>query len=54
MNINKDIKSYLKSIRLLLPAHSYPEKEFLTDIENRIQDIGKRIIIRCLVDTALS
>ena len=39
MNINKDIKSYLKSIRLLLPAHSYPEKEFLTDIENRIQDI---------------
>ena len=39
MTINKDIKSYLKSIRLLLPAHSYPEKEFLTDIENRIQDI---------------
>lgn len=39
MNINKDIKSYLKSIRLLLPVHSYPEKEFLTDIENRIQDI---------------
>lgn len=39
MDINKDIKLYLKSIRLLLPAHSHPEKEFLTDIETRIRDI---------------
>lgn len=39
MSIEKDIKSYLKSIRLLLPAYSHPEKEFLADIENRIQDI---------------
>lgn len=39
MNIDQEIKLYLKHIKLLLPAYNRPEKQYLTDIENRIQDI---------------
>lgn len=39
MNIDHEIKLYLKHIKLLLPAYNHPEKQYLTDIENRIQDI---------------
>lgn len=39
MNIDREIRLYLKHIKLLLPAYSRPERKYLADLKNRIQDI---------------
>ena len=39
MNIDREIRLYLKHIKLLLPAYNRPERKYLADLKNRIQDI---------------
>lgn len=38
MQMSKEIKKYLKEIKLLLPAFSKEEKKFLRDLLERIED----------------
>lgn len=38
MQMSKEIKKYLKEIKLLLPAFSKEEKKFLRDLTERIED----------------
>ena len=38
MQMSKEIKKYLKEIKLLLPAFNKDEKKFLRDLTERIED----------------
>lgn len=38
MQMSKEIKKYLKEIKLLLPAFNKEEKKFLRDLMERIED----------------
>jgi len=39
VNIDREIRLYLKHIKLLLPAYNHPERKYLADLKSRIQDI---------------
>lgn len=38
MNINKDIKAYIRSIKLLLPMYGHSERDFIIDLTARIHE----------------